>query len=70
MESLRVVLELMTNTQLINMQHKVWKKMTGGDGYQPFGYDSRTMNICHPVDYPVYQEITEELKKRAHLQNV
>ena len=65
MESLRVVLELMTDTQLATMQHKVWKKMTGGDGYQPFGYDSRTMNICHPVDFPVYREITEELRKRA-----
>ena len=38
----------MTNKQIIRAYRKLWESVTKLDGYQPWGYDMRTMAIVHP----------------------
>lgn len=38
----------MTKKQVERAYVKLWDKMTDGDGYQPFGYDLRTLKSRHP----------------------
>jgi hypothetical protein len=56
-ELVESILSNLTHYELSLLSNRIWKKMTDGDGYQPFGYDSRTMRICHPIDWQAYQMI-------------
>ena len=38
----------MTKKQVERAYSKLWDKITEGDGYQPFGYDARTLRSTHP----------------------
>ena len=38
----------MTRKQIERWYVKLWDHITRGDGYQPFGYDMRTLDITHP----------------------
>jgi hypothetical protein len=38
----------MTDTQIRRAMGKLWDKMIEGDGYQPWGYDLRTLKITKP----------------------
>jgi hypothetical protein len=38
----------MTDTQLVRLYVRFWERMTRGDGYQPFGYDSVTLWLTRP----------------------
>lgn len=38
----------MTPTQVHRIYRKLWAHITQGDGYQPFGYDARTLRLTHP----------------------
>jgi hypothetical protein len=41
-------LRTLTDKQLTRLHMRVYHKMTGGMGYQPFGIDRRTMLMIHP----------------------
>jgi hypothetical protein len=49
----------MTKTQVYRWYRKLWDHITRGDGYQPFGYDERTMRIVHPGFFPARQRLRE-----------
>ena len=51
MKELQLILKLLTDTQLDNLEKKVWKAMTDGDGYQPWGYDAPTLKLTNPVEF-------------------
>lgn len=61
---MELILSLLTDTQLLRMESKVWFEMTKGSGYQPFGYDHATMRITHPEEYAALMAVQKELKKR------
>ena len=63
-ESLRIVVSLLTDTQLLNMARKVWDSMTEGSGYQPFGYDRPTMSLTHPEHLNALDVVREEIRSR------
>jgi hypothetical protein len=63
-ESFQFVLSLLTDTQLMNMESKVWNKMTEGDGYQPYGYDDNTLKLTNPVQYRALLQVRKEQKNR------
>ena len=37
-----------SRTQVERWYRRLFERLTRGDGYQPFGYDLRTMEINHP----------------------
>ena len=39
---------MMTKKQIIRAHRKLWQQATAFDGYQPFGYDERTLNLTKP----------------------
>ena len=41
-------LDGMTRKQLYRLYCQAWERMTRYDGYQPFGYDRRTLAITSP----------------------
>ena len=42
----------MTKEQILRAYRTLWRKVTEGDGYQPWGYDVPTMRITHPGFFP------------------
>lgn len=57
LDILRSIFDRLTLYELDLLSNRIWRSMTDGNGYQPFGYDSRTMGICHPIDWKAYQMI-------------
>ena len=53
----------MTKKQIERAYNRLWKKVTFGDGYQPYGYDTPTMNITHPGFTPAVNRLKESYKK-------
>lgn len=62
---MELILSLLTDTQLVNMDQKVYRKMVEGSGYQPFGYDHVTMRVTHPEEYQALMAVRQERKKRG-----
>jgi hypothetical protein len=54
----------LTDDQLVRLFWRAWRRMTEGDGYQPFGYDWRTLRITKPSWFPVIRTLQDELEKR------
>ena len=42
----------MTRKQALRAYRKLWESVTRYDGYQPFGYDNRTLAITCPGFFP------------------
>jgi len=61
---MQVILDLLTDTQLVNLENKVWRKMTAGNGYQPFGYDRPTLSLTNPEELATLDAIRKERKER------
>lgn len=55
----------MNDRQLLRLERKCWERMTAGDGYQPFGYDERTLRIAKPRWLDTLTTIRDELRKRG-----
>lgn len=53
----------MTKQQIHRAYRKLWNKVTEGSGYQPFGFDKPTMQICFPGFFPAVKRLEELLKK-------
>jgi hypothetical protein len=47
----------MTVKQICRAYRKLWESITNGDGYQMFGYDSRTLRITHPGFFPAVERL-------------
>lgn len=62
---MKTILSLMTDTELARMERRVWSKMTGSSGYQPFGYDRPTMAITRPDELAALDGIRAEMRSRA-----
>lgn len=61
---IQVVLDLLTDNQLINLENKVYCKITENMGYQPFGIDRNTVNLTHPNELKALDAIRRERKER------
>lgn len=54
----------MTTKQLDRLHANIWRRMTAGDGYQPFGYDARTLKLTKPTWYALCLQLHAEYKRR------
>jgi hypothetical protein len=54
----------MTDDQLVRLYVRSWERMTQGDGYQPFGYDSRTLWLTRPSWMRHIDAIRAEVHRR------
>ena len=59
-------LRQLTATQIVRLWDTTWKRMTKGDGYQPFGYDWITLKITHPGFYDILMACRWEMLRRLH----
>jgi hypothetical protein len=57
-------LRSLPNAYLVRLYHRVWERMTRGDGYQPFGYDLVTLYAVHPEWMRVLDAIRWEAQRR------
>jgi hypothetical protein len=51
----------MTLKQIERAYRKLWKHITEGDGYQPFGYDAPTLRMTHPGFFSSRERLQREL---------
>lgn len=63
-ELIESILSKLTHYELSLLSNRIWDSMVESYGYQPFGFDARTMRMNHPVDWEAYQLVNrfEELK--------
>lgn len=47
----------LTPVQSARLYNKAFKRMSRGDGYQPFGYDSITLRLTRPAWFETLQSI-------------
>jgi hypothetical protein len=59
-----VKLAEMTDQQLVPLYLRLWERMTRGDGYQPFGYDSVTLRLTRPSWMRYIDAIRAEVYRR------
>ena len=55
----------MTQAQAERAYRKLWRAITAGDGYQPFGYDTVTMRITHPGFFPARDRLRAVAQAQA-----
>ena len=48
-----------TRTQIVRFWNRLFRKVTEGYGYQPYGYDWPTMKAAHPGLWPAYLRLQE-----------
>ena len=60
---METILDLLTDNQLLNMEQKIWRKMTDGL-YHPYGIDENTMKITHPTELEALKAVRNERKER------
>lgn len=58
-------LRSMTLEQLTRLYAEAYSRMTRGDGYQPFGYDRRTMAITKPGWLQTLNMILDATKEKC-----
>lgn len=56
----------LTTTQLERLYDKAYRRMSAGDGYQPFGYDWVTLRITKPGWYRVLRDIQAALAAKQN----
>ena len=63
-ELIELILSKLTHYELSLLSNRIWDSMVESYGYQPFGFDARTMRINHPVGWQAYQLVNrfEELR--------
>lgn len=61
---METILDLLTDNQLLNLETKVWRKITENSGYQPFGYDERTLRQTKPNELKALLAIRKERSER------
>jgi hypothetical protein len=54
----------MTDDQLVRLYRRAWERMTRGDGYQPFGYDHRTLWLTRPSWMRHIDAMRTEIRRR------
>lgn len=54
----------LSTSNLCRLLYRVWDRMTAGDGYQPFGYDRRTLAITCPGWLAILDSVNSELNRR------
>ncbi len=57
-------LRFLTTSALVRLYHRACERMTRGDGYQPFGYDARTLWLTCPGYMEILTGIKSELLRR------
>lgn len=57
-------LRTLSTANLFRLYHRVWARMTAGDGYQPFGYDLITLELTRPGWLAVLWAISTEFDRR------
>lgn len=60
----QIIVSNLTNHELRRMEARVWKEMTAGDGYQPFGYDRPTLQATCPEHLEALDYIRAEMRYR------
>ena len=55
----------MTQQQVMRAYRELWKRVTAGDGYQPFGHDERTMMITHPGFFVARDRLKREFERNT-----
>lgn len=60
---MQVILDLMTDNQLLSMERKVWRKLAG-DCYHMYGIDERTAKQTYPEELEALNAIRKERKDR------
>ena len=58
-----IILENLTENQLVSLGQKIYDNNIK-DGYQPFGYDDRTLNITKPNELFAYIQVLDEHNRR------
>ena len=48
-----------SKAQIERWYRKLWDRITRGDGYQPFGYDTPTLRITHPGFFPARDRLRD-----------
>lgn len=59
-----MTLQDMTTKQVDRLYRRVWARMTDGDGYQPFGYDRRTLALTRPTWLALIDTVHAEVVRR------
>ena len=59
-------LRQLSTVWLVRLYNRVGARMLAGYGYQPYGFDTRTLRINHPGLWVILDAIAAEYKRRLH----